>query len=253
MNPSMLSASLTWRRFAISLAASPEEVEETQRLRHEVFCREWRGCDQGGLDQDEFDATCDHLMVRDLASGLLIATYRFNRASRTDRFYSEHEFTIAPFLAQAVGEKAECGRACIRKEWRNNQAMIALGRGITWFVLTRGARWLFGCSSVNTTHPRDAALLQHWLVSQGHALAIPGVGATPDFRLPGLDAVLGPFSQAESTARAEALLPPLLRFYLRAGAKIALDPAYDREFACIDFFTVVDMQAADPGFTARYA
>ena len=53
--------------YRISLALNEERVREAQRLRFEVFNLEMdEGLDQSiasGLDRDEFDPVCDHLIV----------------------------------------------------------------------------------------------------------------------------------------------------------------------------------------------
>ena len=62
----------------VSLARSPSEIEEAQRLRYRVFAREMgaRIVDSGGLDADRFDDYCEHLIVKDVARGEVVGTYR---------------------------------------------------------------------------------------------------------------------------------------------------------------------------------
>lgn len=65
--------------YRVSLAVSQEDVRAAQRLRHQVFAGELGARLDGpepGLDSDAFDAYCDHLLVREVASGDVIATYR---------------------------------------------------------------------------------------------------------------------------------------------------------------------------------
>ena len=87
-------------RLALSMAATPEEVREVQRLRYKVFIE-----NQGlsalatpdGLDCDEFDAACDHLIVRDTATLKVVGTYRLLNpagARKLGRHYSENEFDL---------------------------------------------------------------------------------------------------------------------------------------------------------------
>lgn len=47
---------------------------------------------------------------------------------------------------------------------------------------------------------------------------------------------------------AEVSLPPLFKAYLKAGAKVAIEPALDSDFRCIDFFTVLETRE----LTERY-
>ncbi|TMB46294.1 MAG: GNAT family N-acetyltransferase, partial [Deltaproteobacteria bacterium] len=61
--------------FAAALAASEGEVEEAQRLRYRVFADEFGARIPGsaqGLDRDDLDAFCHHLLVRERQSRMLV-------------------------------------------------------------------------------------------------------------------------------------------------------------------------------------
>jgi putative hemolysin len=62
------------------------------------------------------------------------------------------------------------------------------------------------------------------------------------YAMPGFDLSLKniklPLSPAERE-EAETLLPPLCRAYLKAGAYVGGAPAWDWEFKCIDFLTIL--------------
>lgn len=65
--------------YRVSLATGPEDVRAAQRLRHQVFAGELGArldSLEPGLDSDAFDAYCDHLLVREAATGDVVATYR---------------------------------------------------------------------------------------------------------------------------------------------------------------------------------
>src|SRR6266849_9356128 len=66
-------------RFRVGMAQTLEDVIECQRLRYQVFnCELGEGLDSSartGLDRDQFDFICDHLMVHDSATGKLAGTY----------------------------------------------------------------------------------------------------------------------------------------------------------------------------------
>ena len=66
-------------RLTLSFAATREEVREAQRLRYKVFVEAAglpRPAHHNGLDQDEFDQYCDHLIVRDSSTSQVVGTYR---------------------------------------------------------------------------------------------------------------------------------------------------------------------------------
>jgi len=43
------------------------------------------------------------------------------------------------------------------------------------------------------------------------------------------------------------IIPDLLKSYLKFGAKICSYPAYDKEFRCFDFLTVIDYNTVNTG------
>ncbi|MCX7978516.1 MAG: hypothetical protein N2578_05885, partial [Bdellovibrionaceae bacterium] len=53
--------------------------------------------------------------------------------------------------------------------------------------------------------------------------------------------IRGPLTDAEKNEIKE-LLPPLLRAYIKIGAYVGGEPAWDDEFQCIDFLTVLQKE-----------
>ena len=47
-------------------------------------------------------------------------------------------------------------------------------------------------------------------------------------------------------------VPPLLRAYLKRGAKVLGEPSYDPEFNTADLYILLDMQAMDPRIIKRF-
>src|SRR6267378_4157341 len=66
--------------YATRLARNTDEVRAAQALRYEVFNLELNeGLEQSyltGLDEDPFDAVCDHLIVEHLPTASIVGTYR---------------------------------------------------------------------------------------------------------------------------------------------------------------------------------
>ena len=66
-------------RLYVQVARTACEVRAAQRLRYEVFATEMGARLNGpdaGVDEDRFDAHCDHLLVREAGSGDVVGTYR---------------------------------------------------------------------------------------------------------------------------------------------------------------------------------
>ena len=130
-------------KLSLSVASTPEELREVQRLRYKVFI-ETMGLEtlqnQEGLDQDEFDEVCDHLIVRDNKTLKIVGTYRVlspHGARKMGRYYSESEFDLSRFT-HIRDQIAEAGRACIHPDYRSGAVIMMLlcdaNNAIIWLV-----------------------------------------------------------------------------------------------------------------------
>ena len=87
--------------FQIVWASTPGEIKEAQRLRYKVFAEEMGANlpkNAQGLDVDEFDSYCDHLLIRDQDSLKVVGTYRVlppHKAQEIGRLYSDSEFDLS--------------------------------------------------------------------------------------------------------------------------------------------------------------
>ena len=234
--------------YTVRIAESREEVRDALRLRYEVFNLEMneglQSSHASGIDEDEFDAVCDHLLILEENSGSIVGTYRMQSgemAARNIGFYSAREFDFTPF-APFQESLIELGRACVHKEHRSIIVISLLWKEIVRYVLKKNARYMIGCSSLTS---QDPAL--------GHAMfrkfAKDGVVAEPPFLTKPLqDFVLPPADPLSPCPPP----PKLLRAYLGVGAKICGEPAIDRAFGTIDFLTILDCQNGSPIATERF-
>ncbi|WP_415062414.1 GNAT family N-acetyltransferase [Bdellovibrio sp.] len=231
--------------FEIKTVTDAEELKEALTLRYDVFHREMLGKKAPhGVDVDEFDFDCDHLIIKEKRSNKVIGTYRLNCSLFTDNFYSVKEFVMSQIFRQP-GVKLELGRACIHKDYRRGVLISLLWRGIAEYMAATEAKVLFGCATVKTDDPRDAALLTRYFEEEGRILPEFRTRPSLSFTMPMLnyflDEVRGPLTETQR-AQAEELLPPLCRAYLKIGASIGGEPAWDREFQCIDFLTILQRE-----------
>jgi putative hemolysin len=223
--------------FRVGLADTLEDLIECQRLRYLVFnCELGEGLEcsaRTGLDRDRFDFICDHLMVRDTATGKLVGTYRMQsgyRAKGNLGYYGEELFDFGPFEPMR-GAVLELGRACVRQEYRNTSVLHLLWKGIAKYAQSAGTRYLIGCSSLPSQEENEGLALYDMLRDK-HLVELPL--RTKPAR--GHDCVA-------SDDRFEAPeIPRLFRAYLDVSAKICGPPAIDREFKTIDFLTLIDLQ-----------
>jgi putative hemolysin len=235
--------------FSVSLAQNVADLEECQRLRFLVFNRELgeglAASERTGLDRDRFDWVCDHLMVRDISTGVLVGTYRMQtgyRAQGNLGYYSEQLFDFAPF-EPIRGEMLELGRACVHSDYRNTTALSMLWKGIASYAALCNARYMIGCSSISSQDENEGAMLFEELREKYLAPAAWQAQPKASFRCqPKEGALLEPTPDP----------PRLFRAYLELSAKLCGPPAIDREFGTIDFLTLLDLHAIPQRLKTRF-
>jgi putative hemolysin len=234
--------------FCLSLAQNIEDLTACQRLRYQVF-----NCELGeglavshatGLDRDGFDLVCDHLMVHDSATGMLVGTYRMQtgyRAKGNLGYYSAQLFDLTP-IEPIRGEILELGRACVHQEYRNTTALFLLWRGIASYATLCNARYLYiGCSSLSSQDQNEGLALYHSL--RDKYLVEPALRTQPH-----------PASRCTQTRELAAppRTPRLFRAYLEVSGRLCGPPAIDPDFRTIDFLTLVDLHHISDRVRARF-
>jgi putative hemolysin len=226
----------------VGLACSQGEVLEAQRLRHRIFADELGARLQTripGVDQDYYDAFCDQLIVRDETAGKIIGTYRLlspEAARRAGSYYSETEFNLDR-LRHLRSNTVEVGRACIDAEYRTGGVIALLWSGIIRYMLQNRYEYLIGCASIGMADGGHAAA---GIFSQIEAHMSPlEYRVFPNCPLP-LDRIV---------ANLDAEIPPLIKGYLRTGAYVCGDPAWDPDFNTADLLLLLPMAKIN----ARYA
>lgn len=239
-------ATPNFSKLSLSLASTPEEVREVQRLRYRVFIEAMALSalsNQEGLDQDEFDFHCDHLIVRDTRTLKVVGTYRVlgpHAAHQIGRFYSEQEFDIGR-LAHLRGRMAEAGRACIHPDYRGGGVIMLLWAGLAAFMKKEKCDYLIGCASISLSDGgHNAAALYHAL-SDAH-LAPAEYRVTPHL----------PFPIHEREPFQTPQIPPLIKGYLRGGAWVCGEPAWDHDFHCADLFMLLPLAKLDSRYARHY-
>lgn len=231
------------------------ELKEALALRFQVFHKEMIGKNiESGLDIDEFDFTCDHLVIKDLRTQKVIGTYRLNCSLFNDDFYSAREFHLDRIMA-IPGVKLELGRACIHKNYRKGAVISLLWRGIADYMNQVEAQVLFGCASVKTKSPREAALLYRYFFESGRMKPEFFAPPTISFIMPDLSAWIQSFQDMlteDEKAQVEEILPALCRAYLKIGAYVGGEPAWDKDFQCIDFLTILRREDLNRSLWKKY-
>jgi putative hemolysin len=216
----------------VSWAQHLDEVREAQRLRHQVFAIELGARlpkKVPGHDIDLFDDYCEHLLVRDSASGQVIGTYRVltpAQAKRAGSTYSDTEFDLTR-LRDLRGRMVELGRSCVHADHRHGGVIMALWGALFEFMDRNRLDTMIGCASIPMLHNGlvtgdVAASIWHQL-RQTH-LADIQFHVRPRLALP-----------VEELNHGLQIEPPaLIKGYLRLGAKVLGAPAWDPDFNTAD-------------------
>lgn len=225
----------TRRTYRTVLATGPAEVEAAQRLRHQVFAVEGGAlldpsAAGTGRDADEWDAHCDHLLVREEETGDVVGTYRLlppEQAARAGRSYGDGEFDLSRHAALRPG-LVEAGRSCVHPDHRTGAVITALWAGVARYVLDRGATHLAGCASIPLADGGGTAAAVWQTVRAGH-LAPAALRVVPHL----------PFDVETPLPAERPVFPPLLRAYLKLGARVCGRPAYDPAFGTADLYVLL--------------
>jgi putative hemolysin len=226
-------------RYSLLVAHDNDEVVAAQRLRYQVFAEEMGATlhsPRPGLDVDEFDRFCDHLVVRDDSSGEIVGTYRMlppGRARESGRLYSDSEFDLSA-LDGLRGSLVETGRSCVHPDHRGGGVVSLVWAGIARYMLLSGHRYLAGCASVPLDDGGGFAAGVWDLLRTKH-LAPESQRVTP----------LNPWRTEGVERPSRPVLPPLIKGYVRLGAKVCGPPAHDPEFGVADFLVLLDLQNID--------
>lgn len=237
----ILQQSSTDGRFVVGIADDASVIRDLQAMRYQIFALEM-GADIAGndqLDRDPFDDHCQHLYVWDQANNEYVACTRLlNResAKAAGGFYSQGEFLLDEVLA-LEGEVLEIGRTCVHKDYRDGSGIALLWQGIAKLINDSDAQYLFGCASVpyhgDGTH--ISALMQRL---QSYYLP-------EELKVRATD----PVTLVSPPDNVDAAIPPLLKAYLRLGAKVGSQACLDEQFGVADVFVLLNTSQLN----ARYA
>jgi putative hemolysin len=238
----------------IKITTEANEIRAAQRLRFEVFNVEMNkglhASYEKGLDVDEFDPFCDHLIVRHRSSREIVGTYRLLRGSQAQKnigFYSEREFDLRK-IKRLRGELLELGRSCARKDFRDKPLIPLMWEAIAGYVKTHGIRYLFGCASLYATDAREVGDCFSLLKRKHYAGEDFRVEPVAACRFDGLHG-----NEHVGDEQATFLkLPSLIKGYLRLGAVVCGPPALDRDFGTADFLLLLDVQKLSTDYLRRF-
>ena len=236
-------------RFEVRFARSRAEILATQRLRYRIFADEL-GAQldgaEGGIDHDPFDPFCEHLMVVEPDSERIVACTRIltdRMAPGAGGFYSAGEFDLA-MLDSLPGRMMEIGRTCVDAEYRSGGVIATLWQGIAAYITNEGYDYLFGCASIGL---EDGGCSAHAILDQIRARHL-----TPTFQRVRPYIPLPAADRRPATQQRAPKMPPLLKAYMRLGARACGEAYWDRDFNCADVFMLLNVSDLQPRYARHF-
>ncbi len=252
----------------VRLARTRRDIRRAQKLRYKVFFEEMGATPSPRVrlsrrDIDPYDRLCDHLLVIDLfgkisrfgrAKPKVVGTYRLlrsdvARAAGAD-FYTAAEYNLGPFLTAHPGARLlELGRSCVLTPYRSKRVLELLWGGLWRYIAHHRIDLMFGCASFEGVVPARHALALSFLHHYAPAPEGEGADAHPWNHY---DMDLMP-REAINPKEALRALPPLIKGYLRVGARFGRGAVVDRPFGTTDVFVSIRVKDIDPRYLNHYA
>ncbi|TJZ73091.1 GNAT family N-acetyltransferase [Chitiniphilus eburneus] len=234
------------RPLSLAFASNASHLRAAQALRYKVFAEEMGAKLSGreaGLDQDLFDAYCEHLLVQDDETGEVVGTYRIlppHQARKLGSYYADTEFDLTR-LQHLRSQFVEVGRSCVHPDYRNGATIALLWSGLADYMQRHGYQYLIGCASMSLADGgHHAASLYRKLVESASAPVEWRVFPRCPLPLAALD------------QKMPVTVPPLIKGYLRAGAMICGEPAWDPDFNTADLFVLLPMHRIDNRYAKHF-
>jgi putative hemolysin len=226
-----------------SLACNEAEILEAQRLRYKVFAEEMGAnlpSAKEGIDRDIFDKYCEHLLVRESEENKVVGTYRIlspGQAEKIGGYYSQSEFDLTRLL-HLSDRMVEVGRSCVHRDYRDAATITHLWSGLAQYMQQHRHEYLIVCASIS-------------MVDGGHVAASIYRKLHRIYSAPTEYSVFPrcPLPLHALNQYLDAPLPSLLKGYLRLGAYICGEPAWDPEFNTADLLILLPMSR----MSSRYA
>jgi L-ornithine Nalpha-acyltransferase len=250
----------------VRLAATKREIRKAQRLRFKVFYREGRAVADAKTaltrrDSDRFDKFCDHMIVIDRAARTrfgkikpkIVGAYRLLRSdvAKVKRcgFYSAEEYDVASLVARHPEKRfLELGRSCVLADYRGKRVIDLLWRGILVYLRHHRIDVMIGCASFEganaLAHAQGLSFLAHHARAEGEWSVRACERRRTPMEMLARDSV--------DARRALASLPPLVKGYLRVGARFGDGAVVDRKFNTTDVFVVMPVQELDGRYLEHF-
>jgi putative hemolysin len=234
------------RKLSAQITSDSNRIRQAQKLRYRVFA-----LDMGaklktaaeGLDYDEVDQYCDHLIVIDNNSDRIVGYTRLLnqvQAEKLGYFYSQKEFNLDQFIA-LPGKFLEIGRTCVDPDFRGSAVLTTLWSALMQYCNDGRYDYLFGCASI-PPGPNGYAVDAIFRSIDSKSIADSNLAVTPNIPIP----------EHLKCQVDESGIPPLLKAYLRFGVQICGEPFWDADFNVMDLFIMLPLEQLETKYSKHY-
>lgn len=219
-------------RYGVRMATTDADIAACQALRHRCFFR------QSGLDRDDFDTQCAHVMIA--GDQGLVGTFRvmiLADGSTIDQTYAAISYDLTR-LGRFQAPMLEMGRFCIDPAAQGSDVLRLAWGALAQIVDANNVALMFGCSSFEGVDPTRYKAAFAVLAARYQS---------PDRFAPAKRRVESVALQTGQEAGALAQMPPLLRTYLSMGGWVSDHAVVDRHMQTLHVFTGLEIARIPPG------
>lgn len=183
--------------------------------------------------------------------GAVVGTYRVlspSQARKAGGYYSDAEFDLGP-IDSLLPRAVELGRSCVHADWCLGGVIMAMWSALGEYMLRHDLDTMIGCASISLaqgtlpamalwerlrrTHLADA----QWRVSPRRALT---------------DSSWEALASVQASTQVFPDAPPLIKVYLRCGARVLGPPSLDEAFNTADLPMMLRLQDMAPRYRKHF-
>ncbi|PPC91401.1 MAG: hemolysin [Methylobacter sp.] len=234
------------KRLDCFVTTDPQLIRQAQTLRFQVFAKEMGAklkTQEEGLDYDDVDNYCDHLVVFDSLHEKVVGYTRLLdqiQAEKLGHFYSETEFDLSQILT-LPGRFLEIGRTCVDPSYRGSAVLTTLWSGLTKYAINGKFDYLIGCASISPG-PNGFAIEAVYRSIDSKNMAPSHLSVIPKIPVP----------ESLQCQRDESGIPPLLKAYFRFGVQVCGQPYWDKDFNVMDLFIMLPLEKLEDRYSKHY-
>ena len=235
------------RKVVAQICDTAKDIKSLYRLRYTIFTQEYGAKIKSlrKIDKNIFDRYCKHVIVRDTNNNKIIGytrimTYEANL--KLGKFYTQGEFCLSS-LASYLPRSAEIGRTCIHPDYRNGATIAVLWSKVAEYLALHKIQYLFGCASLGLGDSgKNASAVIAKLKKQG--AFDPTLNVSPKQPLG--------YELQDNIQETDCVVPPLLKAYVRMGARLAPEPHWDKSFNVADLFIFLDLDKTNTRYLKHF-